>query len=466
MISYRTKIQETRLKNIVCFLTQAEDIALLDFLSLDEVFLENMKKALTSKEMLLQEYFLGQKRYEKLFVFILKDQNEEEKTIFLGKHFPKLPDDLFLLASDIEEKKNILKVCELSRYLFQIYKTKKIVRNTEILCTKLEKNELLETQALLENIFLARDLGEIPACELTPEIFAQKVKNTKFKNVKVKVLTFKEIQKKKLWFIEAVGKGSINKPCMVILEHIRNKKKPTLGIVGKGVTFDTGGNQIKPGDHMYEMKGDMGWAAVSYALMKELDRHNIDKNIVVCLVLAENVISSNSYKPSDIIRWYTGKTVEVIHTDAEGRLVLADGMSYLWKNYKTSSMMTIATLTWACIMALGHRYAGVMGTDEVMIENILEYSKNHTEKYVRLPLDTLFIEKTKSEIADYKNLDRSVFAGSSMGAAFLSNFLENEESYTHLDIAGTYINMGEAYGKMPRWMTGFWVESLSELLRV
>jgi leucyl aminopeptidase len=104
---------------------------------------------------------------------------------------------------------------------------------------------------------------------------------------------------------------------MVILEYIKNKKNPILGIVGKGVTFDTGGNQIKPGDHMYEMKGDMGGAAVLYALMKELDRHKVDKNIVACLVLAENVVSHNSYKPSDIIRGYTGKTVEIIHTDAE-----------------------------------------------------------------------------------------------------------------------------------------------------
>ncbi len=242
---------------------------------------------------------------------------------------------------------------------------------------------------------------------------------------------------------------------MVILEHIVDKKKPILGIIGKGVTFDTGGNQIKPGDYMYEMKGDMGGAAVTFALMKELDRKKCKKNIVACLVLAENVVSSNSYKPSDILKAYNGKTVEVIHTDAEGRLILADGMSYIGKHYKTTQMMTIATLTGACIVALGHRYAGIMGNDEAMIQRILDYSREHTEQYVRLPFDEYFQEKTKSDIADYKNLDRTVMAGSSMGAAFLSNFLENNEAYTHIDIAGVYINDTEAYGKMPKGMTGF-----------
>ena len=215
---------------------------------------------------------------------------------------------------------------------------------------------------------------------------------------------------------------------------------------------------------MYDMKWDMGWAAVVYATMKELDAQNIKKNIVACLCLAENVVSSNAYKPSDILTWYTGKTVEIIHTDAEWRLVMADGISYIGKNYKTDRIISIATLTWACMVALWFRYAGIMWTDRKMLESLKSYSKEHTEKYIELPFDEYLIEKTKSDIADYKNLDRSVHAGASMWATFLSNFLENDELYTHIDIAGAYINEGEPYGKMPKWMTGFGVESLSELL--
>jgi len=206
---------------------------------------------------------------------------------------------------------------------------------------------------------------------------------------------------------------------------------------------------------MYEMKGDMGGAAVALSLMKELDESQTKTNLVVCLCLAENSVSAGAYKPSDILTGYTGKTVEVVHTDAEGRLVLADGVSYISKNYALESITTIATLTGACMMALGYRYAGIMGNNKDMLEKILEYSKIHTEKYVELPFDDFFISKTKSEIADYKNLDRNVYAGSSMGGAFLSNFVENKEKFLHIDIAGAYINMSEPYGKMPKGMTGF-----------
>lgn len=463
MIQYRLKTKDIRSKNIVCFLQSYEEIDILSFLDIDEKILENIKLHTQNIQSSMQEYFIGNKKHEKLFIFFLQETNYKNEVLFLGKYLPKLPDDICLLASSREKRKLIFEVTELSRYCFQVYKSQKKEKTTEIYIDAKEKKDFHNIQERIENIQLARDLWEMPACELTPEVFASKVKKTKFKHVKVKVLSYKDIQKKGLGLLVAVGKWSENKPCMILLEHIKNKKKPVYGIVGKGVTFDTGGNQIKPGDHMYDMKGDMGGAAVTYALMKEIDRHNVDKNIVACLVLAENVVSSSAYKPSDIIRSYSGKTVEIIHTDAEGRLILADGISYLGKHYKTSHMMTIATLTGACMMALWYRYAGIMGTDEEMIEKIAQYSKNNTEQYVRLPFDEYFLEKTKSEIADYKNLDRSVFAGSSMGAAFLANFLENKELYTHIDIAWTYINEGEAYGKMPKWMTGFGVESLSEI---
>lgn len=465
MTAFPLKINNVTAKILVCFLENKEDIECISFLNLSENINAHIHLHLTKDSSSVHEFFLGDKKFEKLIVIISKESEYHKKVLFLGKYFPKFPDHLWLFATTLEQKKLLLEVCELSRYKFQLYKTKKQERKTEIFCTNTEKKDLQEMQNLLENIMLARDLGETPACDLTPEAFAQIIKKTKFQHIKVKILSYKEIQKKWLWFLNAVWKWSENKPCMVILEHIKNKKKPFMGIVGKWVTFDTGGNQIKPGDHMYEMKGDMGGAAVTFALMKELDRHNIDKNIVACLVLAENVVSNNSYKPSDILKWYNWKTVEVIHTDAEGRLVLADGISYLWKNYKTSSIMTLATLTGACVAALGYRYAGIMWTDEIMINSILQYNKDHTEQYVRLPFDDLFIEKTMSEIADFKNLDRSVQAGSSMWGAFLANFLENKEAFTHIDIAGTYINGWDAYGKCPKWMTGFWVESLSYILR-
>jgi len=465
MIKYVHTHSDISYKNIVIYIESENELSQLGFLKLDTNILKDIKKALKSKKSSFKDYFIGSKTCEKVQLFISKEKNYEKKVNFLWKHFPKLPENLVLVSKNIENQKLLLEVCELSRYSFEDYKTKKKIKKTQVLCAVKAKKELQNLEKTINNIYLARDLWETPASDLTPEIFAKKVKNTKFKNIKVKVLKYKDIQKNKLGLIEWVGKGSENKPCMVILEHIVDKKKPVQWIVWKGVTFDTGWNQIKPGDFMYDMKWDMWGAAVTYALMKELDRHNIDKNIVACLCLAENVVSQNAYKPSDILTGYTGKTVEIIHTDAEWRLVLADGMSYLGKNYKTDKMMTIATLTWAVMVALGFRYAGIMGTDRKMLDTLLKHSKESTEKYIELPFADHFIEKTKSKIADFKNLDRTVHAGSSMWGAFLSNFLENNEKYTHIDIAWAYINEADPYGKMPKGMTGFGVESLSEIFK-
>ena len=467
MIHFSSEDSKISYKNIACYIDGISNIKILDFLELSDAILNCVKKSLNNKKKKseLLEFFIWWKKCEKLYIFINHEKTYEAKTLFLWKHFPKLPDELCLVAKTLEEKRLLLEVCQLSRYEFQEYKTKKKNRKTEILCSDEEKKDLQDLEKTLENIVLARDLGQTPASDLTPEIFADIVKKTKFKNIKVKVLKYKDIQKQWLWLIEWVGKWSDNKPCLVILEHIVDKKSPIQGIVWKGVTFDTWGNQIKPWDYMYDMKWDMWGAAVTFALMKELDRSGVKKNIVACLCLAENVVSSNAYKPSDILTSYCWKTVEIIHTDAEWRLVLADGISYLGKKYKTEKMMTIATLTWAVMVALGFRYAWVMGDDEQMIDRLLDYSKDNTEKYIRLPLDDHFMDKTKSDIADYKNLDRTVHAGSSMWGAFLKNFLQNDEAFTHLDIAGTYINEGEAYGKMPKWMTGFWVESLSNIFK-
>ena len=464
MSIFVSKTSLLHLENLVFYVNSKDDLLQFDFLDLPEKYLTHITEKIGLSESNMCEFLIETKKHKKMFVFIDKESNYEKSVLFLWKHFPKLPEELSLVAQSLEGKKLLFSVCQLSRHKFQEYKSKKKKYKIEVLCGASEKKFLSDTSALIDNIILARDLWETPASDLTPEIFANRVKKTKFLNTKVKVINYKDIQKKGLWLIEGVWKWSINKPCMVILEHIIDKNLPIQWIIWKGVTFDTWGNQIKPGDFMYDMKWDMWGAAVTYALMKELDRRKIKKNFVACLCLAENVVSSSAYKPSDILKWYNGKTVEVIHTDAEWRLVLADGISYIGKKYKTKKIMTIATLTWAVMVALGFRYAWVMWNDEDLIGQIIKYSENNTEKYVRLPLDDYLMEKTKSEIADFKNLDRSVHAGSSMWGAFLKNFLENNEDFVHIDIAGAYINEWEAYGKMPKWMTGFGVESLASIL--
>jgi leucyl aminopeptidase len=465
MKEFKYSFDEVKNSNLVFFIEKENDLKLLKSLSLDKKIIEKVKKVIEKQENKVIDFFLWNDNFEKIIFIYYNNSSKKDINYFLWAEFPKLPSNLTILTNNDKNINILLNNSLLSRYKYQEYKSEK--ENEEIFFIVDDKNKELFRDRLktIKNIILARDLGFKPSNELYPETFAKLIKETKLKNTKVKIFDFKDIQKKKLGLLEAVGKWSAKKPYMVVLERIVDKRLPTIWLVWKGITFDTGWIQVKPGDHMYEMKWDMCWAAATFATMKELDEVNLSVNIIACIVLAENHISWESYKPSDIITSYSWKTVDIIHTDAEWRLVLADGVSYISKNYKLNKIITIATLTWACMVALGYRYAWIMWNDEEMISRFLDYSKSNFEKYNKLPFDDYFIEKTRSKIADLENLNRGVFAGSTMWAAFLSNFVLNEEKYTHLDIAGTALNSLEPYGYANLWMTGFWVDSLSTIFK-
>ncbi|MDD3793266.1 MAG: leucyl aminopeptidase family protein [Candidatus Gracilibacteria bacterium] len=465
MKELKNNFGEIKDSNLVFFVEKESDLKLIKDLKLDKKIIDKIKEVILKGENKTIDFFIGNEAFEKLIIIYYSLDSKKDINYFLGAEFPKLPNNLTILTNNDKNINILLNNSLLSRYKYQEYKSEK--QNDEIFFIVNDKNKDIFKHRLktIKNILLARDLGFKPSNELYPETFAKLIKENKFKNTKVKIFDFKDIQKKKLGLLEAVGKGSAKKPYMIVFERIIDKSLPTIGIVGKGITFDTGGIQVKPGDNMYEMKGDMCGAAATFATIKELDEAELKVNIVACIVLAENHISGESYKPSDIITSYSGKTVDIIHTDAEGRLVLADGVSYISKNYKLNKIVTIATLTGACMVALGYRYAGIMGNDEDLISRFLDYSKTNFEKYNRLPFDDYFIEKTRSKIADLENLNRAVFAGSTMGAAFLSNFVLNGEAYTHLDIAGTALNSYEPYGYANQGMTGFGVDSLSTIIK-
>jgi leucyl aminopeptidase len=465
MFEIKNSLKDIKKSNFVYFIKEKKDLAHLDFLSLDKKIIKKIEESLKWKKSEKLHFFLWDKNFENLIVLIHKEDKKLSLVDFISKEMKVLPKNFTLCSQDDKNLSLLLKSCLLSRYNFDQYKTEKNTDEIYFFCDKRDNIELESTYNLVQNIILARDLWETPASDLTPEAFAKLVKKTKFKNTKIKILSPKQIEKQWLGLLWWVGKASTAKPYLVILERIIDKKLPTVGIVWKWVTFDTGWIQVKPGDHMYEMKGDMCWAATVFATMKEIDNKDLNVNIVAALWLAENWISGEWYKPSDILTAYNGKTVDIIHTDAEWRLVMADTMSYISDKYNLDSLMTVATLTWACMMALWFRYAGVMWDNEDMIEKLLDHSKNNEEKYCRLPYDQYFIDKTKSEIADLENLNRWVYAWSSMWAAFLANFLDNDEKYTHLDIAGTALNSYEPYGYVNKGMTGFWVESLSDVLQ-
>ncbi len=497
MIKLEKNLNKIKNSNLIYLIEKKSDIKVLEkfdleWLDKNKNILEKILETFEKQKNTSLEFFLWDNNFEKIIIIFYVDKSKQTLIEFSSNIFRNLKENNLTICSNNDE--SLLKMLDmlvLSRYKYNEYKTEtsekkadKIIvlltiQNWKKSSVKLAKKskklskkqqfELLEENILnryetLQNIVFARNLWNMPANDLFPEIFANIVKKTKFKNTKVKILDYKKIQKLGLWLIEAVWKGSIYKPRVVILEKIVNKKYPTIWLVWKWVTYDTGWIQVKPGDHMYEMKGDMCGAANLFSIMRELDKKDLKVNIVACLVLAENHISGEAYKPSDIIKSYSGKTVDIIHTDAEGRLVLADWVSYISKNYKLDKVITMATLTWACMVALGFRYAWIMGSDEKLITKFLKYSDKNFEKYNKLPYDNYFIEKTKSEIADLENLNMWVYAGSTMWAAFLSNFLMNNENYTHLDIAWTAMNSYEPYWLYNKGMTWFWVDSVSSIL--
>lgn len=461
-----TSLEKIKNSNVFFLLEEKNDLEKLEFLNLSENILKNISEKIEKKENWLFQYFLWDEKFEKIFIYIFVDKENKNLDYLLGKEIVKLPKNFTIFTNNSQNVETLLNHSILARYKFEKYKTEKnkdeiyfFVENEEI--EKIFK-ERLKT---IENIVFARDLAFSPSNELYPESFAEIVKETEFKNVKVKIFDYEKIEKEGLWLLKAVWKWSKRKPAMVILEKIVDKKLPTIWLVWKWVTFDTGWIQVKLGDSMYEMKWDMSWAANVFAIMKELDKKDLNVNVIACLVLAENHISGESFKPSDIFTSYSWKTVDIIHTDAEWRLVLADWMAYLSKNYKLDKIMTMATLTGACMVALGFRYAWIMWNDDDLIGKFLEYSDKNFEKYNRLPFDDYFIEKTKSEIADLQNLSRWVYAWSTMWAAFLANFCLNNEKYTHLDIAWPALNDYEPFGYANKGMTWFWVDSVSKILR-
>ena len=465
MIKLKTKLAEIKKSNLVFLIEKNIDLKMISNLKLDKKIIDKIEKTLKNQKNERLSFFIWSKSFENVFIIIFNKSENKTLIEFLWEELPKLPNNLTILSNSNKNLIDFLDTTILSRYKFNKYKSEQKDDNINIIINKDTKNLIKNRLETISNIILARDLWETPSSDLYPEEFVKIIKKTKFKNIKVKILDSKQIEKKWLLLLHNVWKWSSKKPYMVIFERIINKKLPTIWLVWKWITFDTGWIQVKPWDHMYEMKWDMCGAAWIYATMKELDNKDLNVNIVGCLVLAENHISWDSYKPSDIIKSYSWKTVDIIHTDAEWRLVLADWVSYISKNYKLDKIITMATLTWAVMMALWYRYAWIMWNDKKLIKDFVEYSKDNFEKYVELPYDNYFIEKTRaSQVADLENLNSSVYAWSSMWAAFLSNFVLNNEEYTHLDIAWPAINSLEPYGLFNKWMTWFWVDSLSKIL--
>lgn len=334
--------------------------------------------------------------------------------------------------------------------------------------TQEEKNKIRETLHVIEGVFIARNLVNTPANDLTPQIFAKETQRfKKMKRMKVTVIDEKKLKKLGAGAILGVGQGSKHPPLFVILEY-RSKKKnaKTIGLVGKGITFDSGGIHLKPVGHIETMKMDMSGAASVFGLFHILSKEELPVNIVAVMVIAENAIGPSSIRPGDVIKSYDGQTIEVTNTDAEGRLVVADALSYLQDRYKNlDAIVDIATLTGGCIVALGYDITGLLTNSEDLHRQLQAASEKTGEKIWQLPLDKDLLKTVKGEFTDLQNFTRNVKAMAIMGGAFLHAFIKNNIKWAHLDIAGTaWAETNQEYKS--RGATGCPVRLMWEFLKV
>jgi leucyl aminopeptidase len=288
------------------------------------------------------------------------------------------------------------------------------------------------------------------------------VREARKEKLRTRVFTDKELRKGKYGAIVAVGQGSQDKPRLVELVYAPRGAKQTIALIGKGVTFDTGGINLKPSGGLEDMKIDMSGAAAVAATLVSVARLKPKFKVVGIVPIVENMPSGTATRPGDVIKTYAGKTVEIGNTDAEGRLILIDAMEHARKRFKPDVMVDIATLTGACMVALGDKIAGVFSHDDDLADAIVAAGRETHERTWRLPLPEDYQELLKSEIADLNNMSSSRYGGAITAALFLSEFA-GKARWAHIDIAGpAYIKKGSAYCEAGG--TGFGVRLFCDLI--
>jgi leucyl aminopeptidase len=313
----------------------------------------------------------------------------------------------------------------------------------------LMKNALHEGFALVEGMNLTKDLGNLPPNVCTPTFLAQTAQNLPKKtSLKVQVLGQKQIEALGMGSFLAVAKGSDTPPQFIVMRHDGGKvNEQPIVIVGKGITFDTGGISLKPGEAMDEMKYDMCGAASVFGTMYAVSLLKLKKNVIGVVPTCENMPSGRATRPGDIVKSMSGQTIEILNTDAEGRLILCDALTYV-ERFKPQAVIDIATLTGACIIALGHVHSGLFSDDETLVKDLVHAGHQSLDTVWRMPLDAAYHEQLKSNFADVANIGGRP-AGSVTAACFLSRFAEKFR-WAHLDIAGTAWRSGAAKGATGR----------------
>ena len=456
----------------------------------EKFYLGDIKKSLINSEFLYIEDLLKSSDLKKnLLVF---EVNSKKKIILISikkdlknSDFENLGAELFksinyggnseyFLNTDTVNNKfknfvsYFLHGLKLKSYEFKKYKTKKDSRviTINILGNKNRPSiqNQLKFKALEEGTFFARDLVSEPGNVLHPDEYAKRLNALKKDGLKINIYDKKKLKKLGMNALLGVGMGSIRGSYLVTMEWNGDKgnSKP-LAFVGKGVTFDTGGYSLKPARFMEDMTYDMAGSAAVVGLMKSLALRKAKINAVGVVGLVENMVSGVAQRPGDIVKSYSGKTIEVLNTDAEGRLVLADAITFTEKKFKPKFIIDLATLTGAIIVCLGSEYAGLFSNDDKLSKQIMNAGEKVEEKLWRMPLHKNYDKLMDSKNADMQNINYVGGAGSTTAAQFLQRFILNKTPWAHLDIAGmAFSKYGGALNS--GGATGFGVRLLNQLI--
>ncbi len=320
-------------------------------------------------------------------------------------------------------------------------------------------------EPLADGVQFTRDLINEPPNVLYPETFVERAREAlqAVDGISIKVLDVPAMEQLGMGSILSVGRGSTRPPRMLIVEYRGAANAPLIALVGKGITFDTGGISLKPGSGMWAMKGDMAGAAAVMGTAISLARSRAPVNIVAIAALAENMPSGSATRPSDVVRAMNGRTIEILSTDAEGRLVLADALVYAERTYRPAAIVDIATLTGAVGTALGEEYAGLFSRNEALAAQLSAAGEATGEELWRLPLHPNYADDMKSDIADIQNVNPGGTPGAGLGAHFVGYFIEHTP-WAHLDIAGVD-NRSSSLPTVPEGMAGFGVRLLDRFVR-
>ncbi len=385
--------------------------------------------------------------------------------VALGKAKGTKP--LLVLAGQLRRAEEIAKGIALRAYEFTAHKTaeRETAAGVRVMVSKPDETAAAAKQLLaaVEGVHLTRDLVSEPANHLTTTEFAQRIERMKDLGLTIRIFDEAALEKIGMHSLLSVGHGSASPSKVAVMEWMGGRKGDApLALLGKGVIFDTGGISLKPAAGMEDMTMDMGGAGVVVGTMHALARRGARANVVGIVGLVENMPSDRATRPGDVIPSLKGDTIEVINTDAEGRLVLCDLLWYMQQEYQPAAMVDLATLTGAIIIGLGHEKAGVFSNDETFCKAFLKAAEAEGEGAWHMPLDPAYDEKLKSEIADMKNVGGRE-AGSITAAQFLKRFVKDEVPWIHLDIAGVALVKAET-AHAPKGATGWGVMALDRLV--